>query len=51
MAKKKKFQYKPVRSPRGGKLRCKSWHQEATLRMLCNNLDPAVAEDPEHLIV
>lgn len=48
---KKKFQYKPVRSPRGAKLRCKGWHQEAALRMLHNNLDPAVAEDPEHLIV
>ncbi len=30
---------------------CKSWHQEAALRMLMNNLDPDVAKDPEHLIV
>jgi urocanate hydratase len=30
---------------------CKGWHQEAALRMLHNNLDPEVAEDPEHLIV
>jgi urocanate hydratase len=30
---------------------CKSWHQEAALRMLMNNLDPEVAKDPEHLIV
>ncbi len=30
---------------------CKGWHQEAALRMLMNNLDPAVAERPEELIV
>src|SRR3954449_137452 len=30
---------------------CKGWHQEAALRMLMNNLDPAVAERPEDLIV
>jgi urocanate hydratase len=47
----KKFTYKPVKSPRGAKLRCKGWHQEAALRMLCNNLDPDVAEDPKNLIV
>ncbi len=47
----KEFKYKPVKSPRGTKLRCKGWHQEAALRMLHNNLDPRVAEDPEHLIV
>jgi urocanate hydratase len=33
------------------KLECKGWHQEAALRMLRNNLDPAVAERPEELIV
>jgi len=32
-------------------LDCKGWHQEAALRMLRNNLDPAVAERPEDLIV
>src|SRR3954453_16205668 len=32
-------------------LECKGWHQEAALRMLRNNLDPAVAERPEDLIV
>jgi urocanate hydratase len=32
-------------------LRCKGWQQEAALRMLMNNLDPEVAEDPEHLVV
>jgi urocanate hydratase len=40
-----------VRAPRGNRLRCKGWHQEAALRMLLNNLDPEVAEDPERLIV
>jgi len=30
---------------------CKGWHQEAALRMLHNNLDPDVAEDPDKLIV
>jgi urocanate hydratase len=32
-------------------MECKGWHQEAALRMLRNNLDPAVAERPEELIV
>jgi urocanate hydratase len=40
-----------VRAPRGGELSCKGWQQEAALRMLMNNLDPDVAEDPDHLIV
>ncbi len=40
-----------VRAPRGVEISCKSWHQEAALRMLMNNLDPEVAKDPEHLIV
>src|SRR4029079_2289216 len=35
----------------GTTLSCKGWHQEAALRMLMNNLDPAVAERPEELIV
>ncbi len=47
----KKFVYKPLKSPTGNKLRCKGWNQEAALRMLHNNLDPAVAEDPKNLIV
>ena len=51
MAEAKVFKYKPVHAPRGTKISCKGWHQEAALRMLHNNLDPAVAEDPEHLIV
>ena len=40
-----------VRAPRGTEISCKSWHQEAALRMLMNNLDPEVAKDPDHLIV
>ncbi|HEX9895881.1 MAG TPA: urocanate hydratase [Gemmatimonadales bacterium] len=40
-----------VRAPTGTTLSCKGWHQEAALRMLMNNLDPAVAERPEELIV
>jgi urocanate hydratase len=40
-----------VRAPRGTELTCKGWQQEAALRMLMNNLDPEVAEDPDHLVV
>ena len=40
-----------VRAPTGTALSCRGWHQEAALRMLMNNLDPAVAERPEELIV
>jgi urocanate hydratase len=43
--------YVPVRAPRGAELSCKSWLTEAPLRMLMNNLDPEVAEDPERLVV
>ncbi|MED5329945.1 MAG: urocanate hydratase [Planctomycetota bacterium] len=43
--------YKTVRAPRGPDLTCRSWQTEAALRMLMNNLDPEVAEDPEHLVV
>lgn len=38
-------------APHGTTLSCRGWVQEAALRMLLNNLDPAVAEDPEKLIV
>src|SRR5579871_4093960 len=41
----------PLRAPRGTKLHCKGWIQEAALRMLLNNLDPDVAEHPDALIV
>lgn len=40
-----------ISAPRGTTLHCRGWGQEAALRMLMNNLDPAVAEDPAHLIV
>src|SRR6187431_1814945 len=40
-----------VRAPRGTELSCKGWQQEAAMRMLMNNLDPDVAEDPDHLVV
>jgi urocanate hydratase len=40
-----------VHAPRGTERSCKGWHQEAALRMLCNNLDPEVAEDPTRLVV
>ena len=40
-----------IRAPRGTELSCKGWHQEAAMRMLMNNLDPEVAEDPDNLIV
>jgi urocanate hydratase len=40
-----------VRAARGPELRCKSWHQEAALRCLENNLDPEVAERPDDLVV
>ena len=40
-----------IRAPRGQEISCKGWHQEAALRMLHNNLDPDVAENPDELIV
>jgi urocanate hydratase len=40
-----------LRAPRGPERTCKGWIQEAALRMLLNNLDPEVAEDPDRLVV
>jgi urocanate hydratase len=40
-----------IRAPRGTKLNAKSWMTEAPLRMLMNNLDPEVAENPAELVV
>src|ERR1700682_2039825 len=40
-----------IHAPRGSQRSCKGWHQEAAMRMLMNNLDPDVAEDPDRLIV
>src|SRR5437667_8546850 len=44
-------EYTPIRAPRGTALTCKGWHQEAAMRMLMNNLDEEVAENPRKLIV
>ncbi len=42
---------KIIQAPRGNRLSCKNWQIEAPYRMIQNNLDPDVAEDPENLIV
>jgi urocanate hydratase len=41
----------PFRAARGMTISCKGWQQEAALRMLMNNLDPEVAENPAELVV
>jgi urocanate hydratase len=43
--------HRQVSAPHGATISCKGWPQEAALRMLMNNLDPAVAERPDDLIV
>jgi urocanate hydratase len=40
-----------IRAPRGNTLTCKGWAQEAAMRMLMNNLDPEVGENPAALVV
>jgi urocanate hydratase len=45
------FGARPVKAPRGTQLSAKSWLTEAPLRMLMNNLDPDVAENPDELVV
>ena len=40
-----------IRAPRGNTLTCRSWPQEAAMRMLMNNLDPDVAERWQDLVV
>jgi urocanate hydratase len=40
-----------IRAPRGSQRSCKSWLTEAAFRMIQNNLDPEVAENPKHLVV
>jgi urocanate hydratase len=40
-----------IHAPRGSERTCKGWHQEAAMRMLMNNLDPDVAENPDQLVV
>ena len=44
-------QPRPVRAPRGTQLSCANWLIEAAYRMLQNNLDPEVAENPDALVV
>ncbi|MFI5090569.1 MAG: urocanate hydratase [Terriglobales bacterium] len=43
--------YTPIKAPRGTQISCKSWQQEAAMRMLMNNLDEEVAERPRDLVV
>jgi len=40
-----------IKASRGSTITCKGWQQEAAMRMLMNNLDPEVAENPEELVV
>jgi urocanate hydratase len=42
---------RPVRAPRGSTLSCRNWLIEAAYRMIQNNLDPEVAENPDALVV
>ncbi|MDH4607439.1 urocanate hydratase, partial [Pseudomonas sp. BN102] len=51
MNKPTRFRDTEIRAPRGNKLTAKSWLTEAPLRMLMNNLDPEVAENPKELVV
>ena len=44
-------EYQPVRAPRGTERTCRTWAAEAAMRMLLNNLDEEVGEDPRRLIV
>src|SRR5690349_24846772 len=44
-------QPRPVRAPRGSTLSCANWQIEAAYRMIQNNLDPEVAENPDALVV
>ncbi len=40
-----------ISAPRGSKKSCKTWQAEAAMRMLMNNLDREVAEDPDNLVI
>ena len=51
MTESSKFRDVEIRAPRGTQLNAKSWLTEAPLRMLMNNLDPEVAENPKELVV
>ncbi len=43
--------YTPVHAPRGTQISCKSWQQEAAMRMLMNNLTEEVGERPRGLVI
>jgi urocanate hydratase len=45
------MQHTDLHAPLGSQISCQGWVQEAALRMLLNNLDPAVAENPDELVV
>ncbi|WP_343616318.1 hypothetical protein [Novosphingobium sp.] len=51
MASNPRYNERVIRAPRGTTLNAKSWLTEAPLRMLMNNLDPEVAENPKELVV
>ncbi len=45
------LEYRPIRADTGPEKTCKTWHAEAAMRMLRNNLDEEVGEDPRNLVV
>jgi urocanate hydratase len=45
------MKHAPIHAPHGTELSCVGWIQEAAMRMLMNNLDPGVAENPDELVV
>ena len=51
MSEKKKYTPREIHAPRGTEITCKSWLTEAAYRMIQNNMDPAVAEKPDELII
>jgi urocanate hydratase len=51
MSSTRKDSSRTIRAPRGPQLTCRSWLTEAPFRMLQNNLDPDVAENPAELVV
>jgi urocanate hydratase len=42
---------RPVKAPTGNTMHCRNWQIEAAFRMIQNNLDPEVAENPDELVV
>lgn len=45
------MEYRPIKAARGNRISCQGWQQEAALRMLNNNLDQEVGENPRELVV